>query len=90
MGTINVTVEEVGGRETPADLPDDQPVSQIIQILISKMGLPSHQHGDPLHYVLDHVSSSKRLFGTETLADAGVQNGDVLLLLSEPRAGWLV
>lgn len=87
MKTINVTIKEVGGRETPADLPDDQPVSQIIQILITKMGLPSHQHGDPLHYILDHVSSSRRLQGTDTLAAANVQEGDILLLLSEPRAG---
>ena len=87
MTLLTVTVKEVGGREHVTEIPDDQPVSEIIPVLISKFGLPTHQHGDPLHYILDHVKQGKRLLGTETFAEAQVQENDVLLLLAEPRAG---
>jgi len=88
MEILNVTIKEVGGREHQTEVPDDQPVSEIIPVLITKFELPTHQHGDPLHYILDHVSKGKRLLGSETLAEANVQNGDTLLLLAEPRAGY--
>lgn len=87
MATLNVTIQEINGRKTPAELPDDQLVSEIIPIIITKMGLPSHQGGELIHYVLDHPASGKRLLGTETLSSTSVKNEDVLLLLGEPRAG---
>jgi hypothetical protein len=87
MAMLHVVIREIGGRETPAELPDDQLVSEIVQILISKMGLPTHQHGEPLRYALEHIRSQTRLDSRDTLASVGAQDSDVLLLLAEPRAG---
>jgi len=84
---LKVVIQEINGRKTPAELPDDQSVSEILPTLITLLKLPTHQGGDPIHYVLDHIASGKRLMSTDTLSSANVQEGDTILLLGEPRAG---
>jgi hypothetical protein len=87
LASINVTIQEVNGRKTPAALPDDETVADLVPVLVSRLGLPTRQGGNPIHYVLDHLASGKRLLGTQTLAVVEVKQGDTLLLLGEPRAG---
>jgi hypothetical protein len=43
--------------------------------------------GDPLSYKFHHKVSGKQLTENQTLADAGVKDGDVLRLYPEITAG---
>lgn len=43
--------------------------------------------GQVLNYKFQHKASGKEISGEQTLADANVQDGDVLRLSYEPTAG---
>ena len=89
MASIDVTVIDVtGSREQVASLPDDAPVRRIIAKLVELMALPTHgPDGAPLSYRFHHKASGRQLSDEETLASAGVHQGDVLRLQPEIVAG---
>ncbi len=89
MGSIDVNVIDVtGSREQVANLPDDAPVRRVIAKLVEMMGLPmTGPDGAPLSYRFHHKASGRQLGDTETLASAGVNEGDVLRLTPEIVAG---
>ena len=89
MGSIDVTVMDVtGSREQVANLPDDAPVRRVIAKLVEIMGLPMiGPDGAPLSYRFHHKASGRQLGDAETLAAAGVKEGDVLRLTPEIVAG---
>lgn len=89
MATVDVKIIDVtGSREQEATLPDDAAVRRVIGKLIELMGLPTHgPDGAPMSYRFHHKASGRQLGDTETLAQAGVHNGDVLRLQPEIVAG---
>jgi uncharacterized ubiquitin-like protein YukD len=89
MGSVNVNVIDVtGSREQVATLPDDAPVRRVISKLIELMKLPATgPDGAPLSYRFHHKASGRQLSDAETLASAGVKEGDVLRLTPEIIAG---
>jgi uncharacterized ubiquitin-like protein YukD len=89
VGSIDVTVMDVtGSREQVANLPDDAPVRRVIAKLVEIMGLPMiGPDGAPLSYRFHHKASGRQLGDAETLAAAGVKEGDVLRLTPEIVAG---
>ena len=89
MGKVNVVVmDTTGNKEQKASLPDDAPVGRILAKLVQMMKLPATgPDGQPMSYKFHHKASGKQLTDEQTLADAGVQDGDVLRLQPEITAG---
>ncbi|MBU7038581.1 MAG: hypothetical protein HXS52_11675 [Theionarchaea archaeon] len=66
-------------------LPADIEVKRILAILIPELQLPTHRaDGSPIPYRLRHVKTDRTLSQVETLDLAGVTEGDVCLLFTEP------
>jgi len=89
MAKINVTIiDATGNKEQQATLPDDAPIKRIMEALLPKMKMPlTVPDGDPLSYKFHHKASGKQLSEDQTLAQAGVKDGDVLRLYPEITAG---
>jgi|GEM_PF-4871148 len=84
------------------DLPDDEPIGKLIPTLIDRFSLPDlkHEYQYPefagtkyrmTWYELREKRSGRELsgliVGTQTLAEAGIQNGDKLQFYMNARAG---
>jgi len=89
MAMITVQVwDATGNKRQEVELPDDAPVNRILAVLLEKMNLPqTAPDGQPLSYKFHHKRSGKQLLDTQCLADAEVQNADVLRLQPEITAG---
>jgi len=89
MAKISVVVVDVtGNKEQRVGLPDDVNVGIILVKLIEKIKLPAiGPDGNPISYKFVHKVSGKQLLETQTLADAGINEGDVLRLQPEITAG---
>jgi uncharacterized ubiquitin-like protein YukD len=89
MATINVTVyDSTENKRVPVELPDDAPCNKIIVVLIQKLRLPTNgPDGAPLSYKFHHKNSGKQIQDSQTLAEAGVKDGDILRLQPEITAG---
>ena len=89
MGKVTVTIlDATGSKEQKASLPDDAPVRRIIGKLLEMMKLPATgPDGQPMSYKFHHKASGKQLGDEQTLAEAGVKDGDVLRLQPEITAG---
>jgi hypothetical protein len=88
MASIKVIIyDPTGSKKTPVELPADVPMRRLIPALVTKMGLPTSQGGNPITYRLDHRSSGKRLSEDMSLSDADVSNDDILSLFPEVTAG---
>ncbi len=92
MGKVNVLIlDATGNKEQEAALPDDAAVRRIMVKLIEMMKLPTTApDGNPMNYKFHHKASGKQLSDEQTLADAGVKDGDVLRLQPEITAGATV
>jgi len=88
MGMLNLQVwDATGNRREQVVLPDDQPVDRILVKLAEKMNLPArHPDGRMLVYKFHHPTAGQ-LRDDQTLAAAGVKNGDVLRIYHEMIAG---
>ena len=72
----------------PVELPDDAPVNKLVSILVQRLSLPQDgPDGAPLSYKFHHKNSGRQLQDQQTLADAGVEDGDILRLQPEITAG---
>ena len=79
MGKVNVIiVDATGNKEQKVGLPDDIKCGVIMVKLIEKIKLPS---------VGPDKVTGKQLLEAQTLADAGIKDGDVLRLQPEITAG---
>ena len=89
MAKINVIIiDATGNKQQEAVLPDDAPVKRIIEALLPKMKMPvTGPDGEPISYKFHHKASGKQLTENQSLADAGVKEGDVLRLYPEITAG---
>ena len=89
MAMIEVSVlDATGNRRELVELPDDQRVDRILVKIAEKLKLPTrHPDGQrPLVYKFHH-STAGQLRDDQTLAGAGVKDGDTLRLYHEMIAG---
>jgi len=91
MANINITVyDSTENKRVPVEVPDDAPANKIIVILIDKLRLPKNgPDGAPLSYKFHHKNSGRQIQDGQTLAAAGVQDGDILRLQPEITAGGM-
>ncbi len=89
MGKFNVIIiDATGNKEQKVGLPDDVKTGIIMVKLIEKINLPSvGPDGNPISYKFIHKLTGRQLLEAQTLAEAGVKNGDVLRLQPEITAG---
>lgn len=87
----NITIEvwdATGNKRQTVELPSDATVNRVIAVLVDRMNLPQHSpDGQMMSYKFQHKASGRQLLDHETLASAGVGNGDVLRLQPEITAG---
>ncbi len=86
---IQVTfLDQTGAKSVKAVIAFTVPVSRIIPNIITKMNLPATSpDGQPMSYALDHKEGGRRLLESITLPEAGVENGDHLIVYPEVVAG---
>jgi uncharacterized ubiquitin-like protein YukD len=89
MGNITIEVwDATGNKKQLVELPSDAAVNRVIAVLVEKMNLPRHSpDGQLMSYKFQHRGSGRQLLDEETLASAGVADGDVVRLLPEITAG---
>jgi hypothetical protein len=89
MKTITIEVwDATGNKKQLVELPADAPVNRALAVLVEKMSLPRQSpDGQLMSYKFHHKASGRQLLDTQTLREAGVQNGDVLRLQPEITAG---
>lgn len=80
--------DATGNKRQQVEIPIDAEVNRVIAVLVDRMTLPRHSpDGQLMSYKFHHKASGRQLLDTQTLADAGVENGDVLRLQPEITAG---
>lgn len=86
---IQVTfLDQTGAKSVRAVIAPSVPVSRILPNIITRMNLPTTSpDGQPMSYSLDHKEGGRRLAEHLTLVEAGVRNGDVLIVYPEVVAG---
>ncbi len=91
MGKVNVIiVDTTGNKEQKVGMPDDIICGRIMVQLVKKIKLPSvGPDGNPISYKFVHKVTGRQLLETQTLAQAGIKDGDVLRLQPEITAGAL-
>ncbi len=90
MGAIKVEIwDPVGNKKQLAEIPDNAPSQRIVSTLVRKMSLSLTGPDGMINYKLHHKESGRQLDDNETLAEANVQEGDVLRLQPEMTAGRL-
>ena len=89
MAKVNVViVDATGNKEQKVGLPDDVKCGIIMVKLIEKIKLPSvGPDGNPISYKFIHKVTGRQLLEAQTLAEAGIKDGDVLRLQPEITAG---
>lgn len=89
MEQITVTfLDQTGAKSVKAKISPTVTASKILPNIITKMSLPvTAPDGTPMSYSLDHKEGGKRLLETQTLPEAGVREGDHLIVYPEIVAG---
>ena len=91
MPDITIEVwDATGNKRQQVEVPVDAPVNRVMAVLVERMTLPRHSpDGQLTSYKFHHKASGRQLLDTQTLADGGVSNGDILRLQPEITAGSL-
>jgi len=85
---ISVTIVLPSGGSRTAEVPRDVPVRELIPELTTTLGLPTTgPDGRPTSYRLDSKALGRELREEETLASAGVPEGDRLIVTADVTAG---
>ena len=89
MSTIRMRVSDISGsRVNEVEAPDDVAVNRLLVVLIERLNLPLNSpDGQLMSYKLHHRRTGSQLLDNQTLAQAGVQDGDELRLQPEITAG---
>ena len=88
QGLSVIFLDQTGAKPVKAKISPTVPVSRIRPNIITKMLLPgTAPDGTPMVYALDHKEGGKRLLETQTLPEAGVKEGDHLVVFPEIVAG---
>jgi uncharacterized ubiquitin-like protein YukD len=76
-----------GGSRT-AEVPNDVPVKELLPELTTSLALPViGPDGRPMSYRLDSKALGRELSEDETLSQAGVPEGDRLMMTADVTAG---
>ena len=87
-GTQVTFFDQTGAKSVRAVIAFSVPVSRILPNIITKMNLPATSpDGQPMSYSLDHKEVGRRLVESQTLVEAGVRDGDHLIIYPEVVAG---
>ena len=87
-GTRVTFLDQTGAKSVDAVIADTVSAKRILPNIITKMNLPvMGPDGQPMSYSLDHKEGGKRLQENQTLVDAGVHDGDHLIVYPEIVAG---
>lgn len=86
---IQVTfLDQTGAKSVKAKISPTVKVKQIVPTIITKMSLPATSpDGQPMSYSLDHKEGGRRLGEDQTLPEAGVKDGEHLIVYPEIVAG---
>jgi uncharacterized ubiquitin-like protein YukD len=86
---MDLTVVDATGNKTEeVTVPENVAAGRIVGKLVQLLSLPSMgPDGQPLSYKFHHKQSGQQLNDNDTLAQAGVNDGDVLRLVAEITAG---
>ena len=85
---LPVTIVLPSGGTRNAEVPRDIPIQQLIPELTTLLELPTTgPDGRPTSYRLDSKALGRELREDETLAGAGVPEGDRLILTADVTAG---
>jgi WXG100 protein secretion system (Wss), protein YukD len=86
---MDLTVLDATGNKTEeVSVPDNVASGRIVGKLVDLLQLPSvGPDGQPLSYKFHHKQSGRQISDNETLAEAGVNDKDVLRLVAEITAG---
>lgn len=83
-------LDPTGSKKTRVEVPDDVESQRLVKALVNRMGLPQiGQNGRPISYRLNYTRDGQEteLNPNETLADASIQDDDVLRLYADMQAG---
>src|ERR1700744_2689434 len=86
---IQVTfLDQTGAKSVKAVIAYSVPVSRILPNIITNMTLPATSpDGQTMSYSLDHKEGGRRLMESQTRVEAGVLDGDHLIVYPEVVAG---
>ena len=88
VGTRVTFHDQTGSKSVEAVIAPTVPVSRIIPNVIARLSLPEQgPDGHPLSYSLDYREGRRRLLESQTLIEAGVRDGDNLIVYPEVVAG---
>ena len=89
MSTLTIEVwDATGNKKQLVEVPADAPVNRVIAVLVERMSLPRQSpDGQLMSYKFHHRASGRQLLDEQTMAEAGVRNGDILRLQPEITAG---
>ena len=89
MADISIEVwDATGNKKQLVQLPAAAAVNRVVAVLVQKMNLPQHSpDGQLMSYKFQHRPTGRQLLDTETLASAGVRDGDIVRLQPEITAG---
>jgi len=88
MSDIPVTLVLPSGGSRNAEVPDEVQVRELIPELTTSLELPvTGPDGRPMSYRLDSKALGRELQEEETLSDAGVPEGDRLMMTADVTAG---
>jgi uncharacterized ubiquitin-like protein YukD len=89
MSVMTIEVwDATGNKKQLVEVPVDAPVNRVIAVLIERMSLPRHSpDGQLMSYKFHHKATGRQLLDDQTLAAAGVRDGDILRLQPEITAG---
>lgn len=87
-GVLVTFLDQTGAKSVKAKIANHVIVKKIIPSIITKMNLPVQTpDGQPLSYSLDFKEGGRRLREDETLPQAGVKEGNHLIVYPEIVAG---
>jgi uncharacterized ubiquitin-like protein YukD len=88
MSDIPVTIVLPSGGSRNAEVPGDVEVKELIPELTTSLELPvTGPDGRPMSYRLDSKALGRELKEEETLTDAGIPEGDRLMMTADVTAG---
>jgi uncharacterized ubiquitin-like protein YukD len=88
MSDLELTLVLPSGSTRTAEIPDDVPVRELIPELTTSLELPTTgPDGHPTSYRLDSKALGRELQDEETLSEAGVPEGDRLMITADITAG---
>jgi hypothetical protein len=88
MSDTPVTIVLPSGGSRNAEIPNDVPVKELLPELTTSLELPTTgPDGRPVYYRLDSKALGRELKEVETLMQAGVPEGDRLMMTADVTAG---